>query len=87
MELLQISRLCPGNTRVVIWQPDNGRRHESRDEFQREQDLQHLFLVRKWQRRQARRCIGVRARSTLGRREVVQRFKAFFVQVSILHAC
>lgn len=72
MELLQVSRLCPGNTRVVTWQPDDGR---WRDEFGREQDPRHfLRMVGKWQRRQAGRCIGVRARSTLSRREVVQRF-------------
>ena len=49
VELLEVPRFCPGNARVVTWQPHDGRR---RDELRRKQDARHLLrMVRKRQRR------------------------------------
>ena len=72
MKLLEVPRLRPRNARFVAGQPHDRRR---RDELRREQDARHLLrMVRKRQRRQTRRRIRVCARSTLGRRQVIQRF-------------
>ena len=71
VELLQVSRLYSGNTRVGTWQPDSWRWC---DEFCREQDPGHpLCLVSKRKWRQAMWRIQMRVRSTLRRSKVIQR--------------
>jgi hypothetical protein len=81
VELLEVPRLRPRDARSVARQPDDGRR---RDELGREQYPRHLLrVVGEWQRGQARRRIGMRTRSTLGRREVVERFGRYATGTSV----